>query len=355
MAPSREFKGNMYRKLAALDIWTRQHQEAALEPELTIIDAHHHLWETPERGCYLLDEIAADLASGHNVVATVFIEAGSMYHADGPEAMKPVGEVECMNGIAAMSASGGYGRARVCAGIVGYADLALGDNVAPVLEALIAAGNGRLCGIRHGVTWDSGNAAKFGPRVAPRYRLLDPAFRRGFARLLKLDLAFDAWLFYPQLPDLMDLLKVFPEANVILNHMGGAIGVPPHDADRAAVFAVWRDHILKLARFPNLSCKLGGMGMLMAGWDFHLRDVPPSSEELAASWRPYFETCIEAFGPGRCLMESNFPPDKQSCGYGVLWNAMKRITSGCSPSEKAALYHGTAARVYKLPGFFSQS
>ena len=342
-----EFRGNAYRNLADLDTWTKLHNEAVLEPTLPIIDPHHHVWDD-ERGRYLIEEFAADVNSGHNIVATVFVEAGSMYRANEVEAMKPVGEVEFVNGIAAMSASSRYGQTHLCAGIVGHADLTLGDKVQSVLEALIAAGNGRFRGIRHGVTWDTGNAAKFGKRQAPQHQLLDTTFRQGFARLQPLGLSFESWQFHPQLPDLVDLLRAFPDTRVILNHVGGLLGIPPHDSNRAEIFAIWHRHIRELAQFPNLSVKVGGLGMLYCGWDFHLRDVPPSSEELADAWRPYVEACIEAFGPDRCMMESNFPVDKQSCGYRVLWNAFKRITKNYTATEKSALYHDTAKRVYHL-------
>jgi L-fuconolactonase len=345
--PPYEFRGNAYRSLTELEPWIAARQEPILEPELPIIDPHHHVWDG-ERGRYLVHELAADVNTGHNIVATVFVEAGSMYRAKGPAAMRPVGEVEFVNGIAAMSASGHYGPAQLCAGIVGHADLTLGDGAKPVLEALIAAGNGRFRGIRHGVTWDTGNASKFGRRQVPPHQVLDPVFRQGFAHLEPLGLSFESWQFHPQLPDLVDLMKEFPRTNVILNHVGGLLGIAPHDYDRQAVFATWRANIREVAQFPNVSVKLGGLGMLYCGWDFHLRDIAPGSAELADAWRPYIEACIEAFGPKRCMMESNFPVDKQSCGYAVLWNALKRITQGCSASEKAALYHDTAARVYRL-------
>ena len=347
MAQPYEFRGNAYRKLAELNAWTKQRHEAAVEPDLPIIDPHHHVWDD-ERGRYLIHELAEDVGTGHNIVATVFIEAGAMYRSGGPVAMRPVGEVEFVNGIAAMSASGRYGKARLIDGIVGHVDLMLGDQVQPVLEALIAAGNGRLRGVRHGVVWDTGNAAKFGRRQVPQHQVLDPVFRRGFAHLPRQGLSFESWQFHPQLPDLADLLRAFPDANVILNHVGWLLGIPPHDGKREEVFAIWRGHMRELGQFPNLSVKLGGLGMLYCGWDFHLRDVPPSSADLAAAWRPYIETCIETFGPGRCMMESNFPVDKQSCGYGVLWNALKRITKDHTAAEKAAMYHDTAARVYRL-------
>ena len=348
MAQPYEFRGNAYRKLADLNTWTKLRQEPALEPDLPILDPHHHVWDD-ERGRYLIHELAEDVVgTGHNVVSTVFIEAGSMYRASGPDDMKPVGEVEFVNGIAAMSASGRYGKTRLIDGIIGHADLMLGDRAKPVLEALITAGNGRFRGIRHGLVWDTGNGAKFGRRQVPRHQALDPTFRKGFACLQSLGLTFEAWLFHPQLDDLADLLRAFPKANVVMNHVGGLLGIPPHDGNRDEVFKVWHAHIRELAKFPNLRVKVGGLGMLYCNWDFHLRDVPPSSEDLAAAWRPYVEACIEAFGPDRCMMESNFPVDKQSCGYGVLWNALKRITKNCSAAEKAAMYYGTAARFYRL-------
>jgi L-fuconolactonase len=342
-----EFRGNAYRNLVDLEAWTNQLKEEALEADLPIIDAHHHVWDD-ERGRYLIEEFSADIDSGHNIRATLFVEAGAMYRSSGIESMKTVGEVEFVNGVAAMGASGRYGPTLVCAGIVGHADLTLGEKVRPVLEALISAGNGRFRGIRHGVTWDTGNAAKFGKRQAPQHQLLDPVFRQGFACLQPLGLTFEAWQFHPQLPDLMDLLRAFPSTPVILNHVGGLLGIPPHDGSRKEVFNDWKSHIQALAEFPNLSVKLGGLGMLYCGWDFHLRRLPPSSEELASIWRPYIETCIEAFGTSRCIMESNFPVDKQSCSYGVLWNAMKRITKNYSATEKSDLYFNNAARVYRI-------
>ncbi|MES2562069.1 MAG: amidohydrolase family protein [Pseudomonadota bacterium] len=347
MAQAYEFRGNAYRHGEELNAWAKQGVEAALEPDLPIIDPHHHVWDDGRKR-YLIHELAEDVNSGHNILATVFIEAGSMYRADGPEAMKPVGEVEFVNGIAGMSASGGYGRTRLCHGIIGHADLTLGDDVQPVLEALNEAGNGRFRGIRHGVCWDIGKGASFGRRKVPQHQVLDPKFRKGLARLAPMGLSFESWQFHPQLPDTIDLMRAFPDTNVILNHVGGPLHIAPHDGDRDEVFKIWRGDIRQLAKYPNLTVKLGGLGMLYCNWDFHLRDQPPSSEELATVWRPYIEECIAAFGPTRCMMESNFPVDKQSCGYGVLWNAMKRITQGCSASEKAALYQETAARVYRL-------
>lgn len=333
------------RTLAELDDWVRQRHEDALEPDLLIIDPHMHVLED-ERGRYLIHETLKDISRGHNIVATVFVQSeANMYRANGPLAMQPVGEVEFANGIAAISASGRYGKPRLCAAIVGHADLTLGEAVRPVLEAMISAGggtSGRFRGIRHGLTWDASGTAK---QKWPRHLALAPAFQQGFAVLQSLGLSFDAWLFHPQLEDLAGLLRAFPEANVILNHSGGMIG----GIRNPAVLPVWRDQMRLLVPYPNLCIKVGGLGMPRCGGDFHQRAVPPSSVELAQAWRPYVETCIELFGPARCMLESNFPVDKQSCGYGVLWNAFKHITRDFSVEEKASLYHATAATAYRLP------
>ncbi len=341
------------RPFAELGAWHAAYREDILEPALPIIDPHHHAW-LDGRGRYVFDELSADVNSGHNVLATVFVQSGeNMYRADGPAEMKSVGEVEFVNGIAAMAASGRIGKAQLCAGIVGYADLALGDQVQPVLDALIAAGNGRLRGIRHNMAWDESPATadhssvnKHNPRS--RQLCLNADFQKGVARLAKCGLSFDAWMFFPQLPELMDLLRKNSETSVILNHVGGILGVGPYQGKRDEIFATWKGHMRELAAFPNLKIKVGGFGMPRCGWNFHLRDTHATSEELAAAWKPYVETTVEIFGPARCMLESNFPVDKFSCGYAVLWNAFKRLTKNYSAADKAALYKNTAAETYRL-------
>ena len=291
----------------------------------------------------------ADIGGGHNIVATVFLECQAMYRKHGPAEMAPVGEVEFVNGIAAMSASGNYGPCRVAEAIIGHADLTLGARVRDVLEAQIAVGGGRFRGIRYGVSWDASEAiSKFASRVVPPSLARDTTFREGFAQLARLGLSFESWQYHPQLSDAIDLARAFPDTTIILNHVGGVLGVGPYAGHRAEIRAAWRKDIGELAKCPNVNVKLGGIGMTSFGFDFHERDVPPSSEELAAAWRQYVEPCIEAFGPDRCMFESNFPPDKQSCGYTELWNAFKRITAGASMTDKKSLYSGTAARVYRL-------
>jgi predicted TIM-barrel fold metal-dependent hydrolase len=349
MDPQYEFRGNLHRKMGELDRWTAGRAEPALEPDLEIIDAHHHAWDD-HRGRYAYDELLADLRSGHNVVATVFVEAGAAYRMDGPTELQPVGEVEFAIALAKRAATDAPGTPRLCDAIIGHANLMLGDRVEDVLATLIRAGEGRLRGVRHGLTWDSGPASKFSRRQTPPHQMRDRAFRKGFARLQSLDLSFESWLFYPQLPDLIELMRDVPDANVVIDHVGGVLGLPPHNGSRRDVFNVWRGHIRALATFPGLTIKLGGLGMLYSGWDYHLRDIPPTSTELATAWRPYIETAIEAFGPDRCMFESNFPEDKQSTSYGALWNAFKRLTEGVSRRDRAALFRDTAARVYRLEG-----
>jgi predicted TIM-barrel fold metal-dependent hydrolase len=221
--------------------------------------------------------------------------------------------------------------------------------VREVLEAEIKIGGGRFRGIRHGVSWDSSDAIqKFATRVVPPHQVRDPKFREGFAQLAPLGLGFESWQYHPQLPDAVDLARAFPDTTIILNHVGGVLGVGPYSGRRQEVLAGWKKDISELAKCPNVNVKLGGVGMTSFGFDFHERDLPPSSEELATAWHQYIEPCIEAFGVNRCMFESNFPPDKQSGGYTELWNAFKRITSSASAAEKRALYSGTAARVYRL-------
>lgn len=350
MADRSEYRGIVHRSDAGLREWlARKPTEPALEPELPIVDPHHHLWHTAERGLYLLPEFLADISGGHNVVASVFLECHAMHRADGPEAMRPVGEIEFVRGIAAMSDSGNYGPCRVAAGIVGYADLALGAPVRGVLEAEIEAAGGRLRGIRYSASWDADERiSKYVARQVPPHRLADPVFREGFAQLAPLGLSFDAWVYHPQIPELVDLARAFPETTIILNHFGGVMGVGPYEGRREEIMPAWRETIRELATCPNVHAKLGGLGMPLFGFGFHDRNVPPSSSELAAAWRPYIEPCIDAFGADRCMFESNFPPDKQSCGYTELWNAFKLITAGASADEKTALYSGVANRVYRL-------
>ncbi len=327
--------------------WLAQYTEDVIDPKRPIVDPHHHLWDRGGQR-YLIEELSGDIASGHNIIATVYVEARSMYRAKGPEEMRVVNEVAFANGAAAMSASGGYGPAAICAGIVGHANLLLGDRVKAVLEAEIAAGQGRFRGIRHSSAWDGEAAVASMYATRPKGLLLDATYRKGFACLAPLGLTFDAWLFHPQLGDFIDLARTFPQQRIILDHCGGPVGLGRFAGKREETFAAWKASIQDVAKCPNVVVKLGGLAMRLLGFDFHERPKPPSSEQAAAAWRPYIETCIEAFGPDRCMFESNFPPDKGQCSYQVIFNAFKRIAAQYSETEKTALFSKTATDVYKL-------
>ncbi len=326
--------------------------EPIIEPDLPIVDPHHHLWQRADHR-YLLDELLADLNTGHKLVATVFLECRSMYRAPdspfgGPPEMRSVGETEFVAGIAAMSDSGNYGTTRVAAGIVGYADLTLGDQVEPVLLAHLRAGGDRFRGVRHSAGWDSspviGNSR---PDMQP-HLYQRPDFRAGLARLGALGLSFDAWLYHPQLADVVDLARAFPALPIIMGHVGGVLGYGPYAGRAAETLPQWKRSMAELATCPNVVVKIGGMINRGAAYDFHAVATAPTSETMAEIWRPYVETCIELFGPTRCMFESNYPVDKMGVGYAVLWNAFKRIVAGASREEKLALFAGTAARAYRL-------
>ena len=327
--------------------WLALRREETIDPERSIVDAHHHLWDRGGQR-YMIEEVTGDIASGHNIVATVYVDCRSMYRAGGPEALRPVGEVEFANGVAAMSASGGYGSAALCAGIVGHANLLLGEAARAVLEAEIAAGNGRFRGIRHASAWDADASIGGTYSTRPKGLLLDTTFRKGFACLAPLGLSFDAWLFHPQIGELTDLARTFPDTRIVLDHCGGPIGVGSYANRRQEIFPVWQAQVREIAKCPNVVVKLGGLAMRLLGYDFHERPIPPSSEDAAAAWRPYIESCIEAFGPGRCMFESNFPPDKGQCSYQVIFNAFKRIAAPYSEAEKTALFQKTATDFYRL-------
>jgi len=325
--------------------WLDQVVEETLEPDLAICDPHHHLWDRPDNR-YLLDELLADIGSGHNVVSTVFMECRSMYRASGPQPMRPVGETEFVNGIAAMSASGVYGNARVCAAIVSFADLTLGAAVGDVLDAHLAASQ-RFRGIRHAAGWDESEAVRNSHSSPPQGLLGDAVFRQGFGELQKRGLTFDAWLYHTQIPELTDLAKAFPNQPIIFDHFGGPLGIGPYEGKRDAIFKYWKRAVAELAQCKNVVAKLGGLVMPVNGFGFHKADRPPSSEALEAATKDYYLHMIDHFGVDRCMFESNFPVDKASCSYNVLWNSFKRITKGFSNAEKVALYHDTASRVYR--------
>lgn len=339
--------------------WLAQVHEAALEPDLPIIDPHHHLSVHSDLD-YDPAALAADIASGHRIEATIYIECRAYYRTDGPEEMRPVGETEHVVGMVSdiLSDTSATVRTtvsdlrsdtpRLCAGIVAYADLMLGQRAKAVLEAHITAGGGRVVGIRNSTVHHPDPTARGSALDRPPGMLRETRFREGFACLAPLGLAFDSWIYHTQIDELTDLARAFPETRIVLDHIGGVLGIGPYAGRRAEIFATWRRAMSQLAACPNVHVKVGGVGMRLFGFGFLDQPRPPTSTELATAWRPYVEACIELFGTKRCMFESNFPVDKVSCSYGVLWNAFKRIAAGSSADEKADLFRGTAKRVYRL-------
>lgn len=331
-------------QVAIREDWLALHTEAALDPALPIIDPHHHLWDRAgER--YLLPELLADTGSGHDIRATIFVQCGAMYHAEGPEAERSLGETAFVAGVAEAAAGG---PTRACAGIVGMVDLTLGDAVAPLLERHRALAGGRFVGVRNRTAWHPSPEVRSNLVSAPPGPLEDARFIEGARRLAEAGLVLDVWAYQTQLPLVRAVARAVPELTVVVDHCGGPLGVGPFAGRPPEGFAAWKAEVLALAALPNVVMKLGGLAMEVNGFGFHRRDRPPTSAELAAAWRPHIETCIEAFGPGRCMFESNFPVDKGMVGYAVLWNAFKRLAEGAGEAEKAALFGGTAAGTYRI-------
>ena len=329
--------------------WLAQTMETSLEPDLPICDPHHHLWtHRPEPLAYqqyLLPELAADINGGHNVRSTVFIEVRAEYRTDGPEEMRPVGEVEFVQKIADESASGAYGPGRAAAAIIGKADLKLGEGVRPVLEALQAASPNRFRGVRHSVGWDPS------PEVLDRELqgiLASDGYRAGARVMAQMGLVLENSLYFPQLDELADFANSVPDLTIVLNHVGGLLRVGPYANRDNEVLAEWRRGVAVVAKSPNIIMKLGGVGQARYGYDWSDREVPVGSEELAGTLAPLMNHCIEQFGADRCMFESNFPVDKISYSYNVVYNAFKRLSQTYSSSERAALFHDTAKRVYSI-------
>jgi len=323
------------------ETWLSQIQENILEPDLPIIDAHHHLW-MQQPPPYLFREYLADISTGHRVIASVFAECHSMYRPNGPEAMRPVGETEFVAGVAAMSESGVFGDARICSVMFGAADLSLGDQIDPVLEAHEIAGGGRFRGIRAQAAYHPGLP---GPIDRPNY-LQETAVRAGIARLAARGHSLDIWVFHPQLDEVAELAEAFPDLTIILDHFGLPILGGPFKRRADEVFSDWRSSIERIGKYENINIKLGALSMRKA--DRLDPDLPPNSDDIARAWKPWTEVAINAFTPARCMFESNFPVDKRHYSYPILWNAYKKLASPYSAQERQDLMAGTARRAYRM-------
>ena len=324
--------------------WLDTLQEEALEPELPIIDPHHHLW-LRNGYTYLMPELAADLNSGHNIVATVYAECHSMYRAQGADEQRSLGETEFVRGQAAMSASGEFGDTRACDVMFGNVDLTLGGAVEPLLEQHVEASGDRFRGVRLSSGWHADDRIS---NVASQPKLLiDPRVDEAVAVVNRMGLSLDCWLYHPQLDEVAQLADTYPELTIVLNHVGSPILGGPYRGKTDEVFQEWKAAIIRVSQRDNVVVKLGAMPIRMPSYEGD-RTLPPGSEEVAAAWRPWMETCIDAFGPARAMYESNFPVQKRWCSYQVCWNAFKRISAGASAAEKSDLFCGAAARAYRI-------
>lgn len=331
--------------------WLELRTEQALEPELPICDPHHHLWELRDGAVqprYTLDEILDDVSGGHNIVSTVFIECGAQFKQEGPEAFRCVGETEFVNDIAEASASGNHGSTQVSAGIIGTVDLRIGDESADVLDAHIEAANGRFRGIRLGALWHEMPNVRNHRINPPEHLLLHDDFRNGFKHLSPRNMSFEVWCCHPQIPDATDLARAFPDTTIVLNHFGGPLGIGPYEGKEDEVFDDWKVMIDELSTCPNVVTKLGGLNMDINGYGWEKQSLPPSSDEHSQATHRFYDHTIEKFGVDRCMLESNFPVDKLSISYTTLWNSAKKYSQGFSAAERAALFHDTATRVYRL-------
>lgn len=331
------------------EAWLAQVREPILDPELPIVDAHHHLWALPHDR-YLLPEFLADLkpaGEGHNVVATVFAECGAMYRQGGPAHLRSLGEVEFANGIGAQAASGAFGPAQVCAVMFGSVDLALGEAAGEVLDLHVARAPERYRGVRPIVCADPHGALDPWPN-SPEGLMSSGPFRAGARELARRGLTLDLWLFHHQIGEATALARALPDLTVILDHIGTPLGIGWYAGRQAEVFAHWKGLLAELATCPNVVVKLGGLNMHFNGFDWHERPLPPTSDELVGANRDCYLTAIDLFGPDRCLFESNFPMDKRSVGYDVLWNAHKKMAAGFTAAERTAMFSRVASRVYRL-------
>jgi predicted TIM-barrel fold metal-dependent hydrolase len=320
--------------------WLALAQEEVLAPGQPILDAHHHLWDRPESR-YRAEELAADVRSGHDVRASIFVQCRTGYRAEGPQGLRPVGEVETVLNWT-------RDHERFPAGIVAMADLQLGEKVRPVLEALTRAGQGKVKGIRNTTAWHADPAVRSNHFPPPDGLLRSTAFAAGARELAKQGLCLDVWAYQTQLGEVCALADAAPELTIVIDHCGGPLGVGPHDRNDPENVRAWRDALARVAARPNTRIKIGGFGLGVMGWRYADAPRPPRSDTLARDWTPWVEACLELFGPRRAMFESNFPVDKGQFSYRAVWNAFKRLAAPLTQAERDALFWRSAAEIYAI-------
>jgi L-fuconolactonase len=326
--------------------WLALVDEEPVDPDRAIVDPHHHLWPAGGLLRYGVDDLVRDTAGGHRIIQTVFVECNAGYRGDGPDHLRSLGETEFVAG-AARELAERHPDAAPIAGIVAHVDL-IDERLDDVLDAHTVAAGGLLRGIRDALARSVEPEAHWIPGAYAEGKSSDPAFRGGAARLGARGLAYDSWHFHYQNRDFADLARAVPETTMVLDHFGTPVGVGRFAGRHDEVFEQWRVDIADVASCPNTVAKLGGLAMPDNGFGYDTAPVPPSSDELLATQRRWYEHAIDCFGPDRCMFESNFPVDRLSLSYGVYWNAMKKLAAQYSESEQAALFAGTAQRVYRL-------
>lgn len=327
--------------------WLEQVDEVPIDPDRPIIDPHHHLWPSSDPVPYGVPDLIADTGSGHNVVGTVFVECGASYRNDGPEHLRAVGETEFVAGAAFAMQRESLDAAPIL-GIVADANLALGGQFAEQLDAHEEAAGGLLRGIRDALARAAEPEAMMIAGSAREGLSADPAFREGMRLLGARGLTYDTWHYHYQNREFLELARAVPDTTMVLDHFGTPVGVGRFAGARDEIFDAWKADITELAQCENVVAKLGGLAMPDNGFGWHTADRPPTSDEFVAAQAPYYHHTIEAFGPQRCMFESNFPVDKFSLPYVVLWNGLKKIAARYRPDEQEAMFSGTARRVYRL-------
>lgn len=322
------------------EAWLALTDESVLDPAQPILDAHHHLWDR-EESRYRTEDFIADVSRGHDVRASIYVQCRTGYRRSGPESLYPLGEVETILEWSAQAPNHPVG-------IVAFADLMQGGAVRDTLDGLLELAPNHVCGIRNTTAYHPDPAVRSNPRPAPDGLLRSKEFHRGAAEVARAGLALDVWAYQTQLHEVEALARLLPELTVVINHCGGPLGVGPFRERTPADFAAWRAGLEKLAALPNTRLKIGGFGLAVFGNDYHHQPAPPDSERLARDWAPWFGVCLEAFGPTRCMFESNFPVDKGMFSYVALWNAFKRLTQALSQNDRDQLFWKTAANTYRV-------
>lgn len=325
--------------------WLSSVKEEIIDPDRRIIDSHHHLWRTGL--VYQVDDLWRDTESGHNIVKTVFVDCEAEYRPDGPEHLKCLGETEFVVEQARLSEAGTDGQA-IIAAIVSRANLDMGDAVGDVLDQHIEIGQGLFRGVRLAAARDPNPEMLSFPAQAQEGLYSSPGFRCGMKALGDRGLTFDAWHFHHQNQDFLAMARSVPSTQIVLDHFASPLGVGIYADQREEIFEQWKTDIAAISQCENVVAKLGGLSMPDNGFGWDRRDTAPTSDEFVEAQRRYFLHAIDCFGPDRCMFQSNFPVDKLSIAYPVLFNGLKKIVADFSESEKDAMFYGTAARIYRM-------